>query len=140
MAESDPINDEADVLAANESFYRAFSRGDLRAMSKLWAHLATVTCLHPGMPVLLGRDAVMRSWTAILSAVPAQPLRCVQPNVRVLGRTAIVTCYEAGGDEHAHLAATNVFALENREWKLIHHHAGPMQKPVARPKPGAMMN
>ncbi len=133
-------NDEADALAANEAFYRAFSSGDLRLMSKLWAHLAAVTCLHPGMAELTGRDAVMRSFAAILSQPPSESLNCISPRVRILGKVAVVTCYEAAGNGPAHLAATNVFVLENREWKMVHHHAGPLERPVAVRSNGSMLN
>jgi hypothetical protein len=51
----------------------------------------------------------------------------------VFGETAFVTCVEELRD--AKLAATNVFTLERGEWRLVHHHAGPMasRSPSRRP-------
>lgn len=133
-------NPEAEVLLANESFYRAFSQGDLRSMSKLWAHLTTVTCFHPGMQALVGREAVMRSWSRLLRRRPEVPLRCLDPRVQLLGDTAIVTCYEGADQNPAHLAATNVYVRENLEWKMVHHHAGPIEHPVTPRKPSSGWN
>jgi len=131
---------EADILGANASFYRAFAARDHAAMSELWARRAPVTCLHPGAPVLVGRGPVLASWRQILGRSPGMDLRCDQPVVRVVGETAIVTCYEAGGDEPAHLAATNVFVLEDGAWRMVHHHAGPLAHPVQRPRAPSTLN
>jgi hypothetical protein len=131
MSPADPLRAPAQVLAANESFYTAFSQGDRARMSSLWATRATVSCAHPGMHILLGREAVLKSWNAILRAPPEVPLLCFSPRVQFLGDAAVVTCYEGAGPGPAHLAATNVFVLEAGEWKMVHHHAGPLQQPVA---------
>jgi ketosteroid isomerase-like protein len=128
-ADRNPVS--VDVLAANEAFYAAFTHGDVLRMGRLWASHATVTCLHPGMQVLHGRDAVMRSWQAILRVRPELPLRCLAPRVQLVGSVALVTCYEAAGDGPGHLAATNVFLQESGEWKMVLHQAGPLQHPVA---------
>ena len=127
-ADSNPAS--GDVLAANEAFYVAFSQGDVHGMGRLWASRAAVSCLHPGMQVLHGRDTVMRSWQAILRARPEQRLRCLSPRVQLVGNVALVTCYEAAGDGPGHLAATNVFLQESGEWKLVLHQAGPLQHAV----------
>jgi ketosteroid isomerase-like protein len=133
MAENEP---ELAVLAANERFYRAFNDGDLRAMSELWAGHSPVACLHPGEALLVGREAVLRRWREILSARPNFTLRCDGPTAQLFGATAIVYCYE-GSDEHpAHLVATNVFVREGQDWRMVHHHAGPLVAP--RPVPGSL--
>lgn len=124
---------EAAVLGANAVFYRAFTRGDYAAMSELWAERAPVTCFHPGGQALVGRSAVLDTWKQILGGPSSFALRCDWAAVRILGDAAIVTCYEGSDDEPAHLAATNVFALEDGRWRMIDHHAGPLSKPVPRP-------
>ena len=115
---------EVEVAAANESFYAAFAGRDVGAMDVVWARTFPVTCIHPGWNVLVGRDAVMESWEAILSN-PEQP-RIVGggAQAQVIGETAIVICRElvAGNP----LAATNVFVREDGRWVLVHHHAGPV--------------
>jgi ketosteroid isomerase-like protein len=124
---------EAAVLDANATFYRAFTEGDFSAMSDLWARRAPLACLHPGARVLVGRAAVMAAWKQILESAPRFVLRCDRPAAHVLGDAAVVTCYEGNGEEPAHLAATNVFVLEDARWRMVHHHAGPISNPIPQP-------
>jgi hypothetical protein len=126
------------VLEANEAFYAAFRRGDRDAMHELWSRHHPVACIHPGMEVLSGRIAVLASWDAVLRGSPP-PMRCHGPVVQLLGSAAIVTCFEAGGDGPAHLACSNTFVLEGKAWKMVLHHAGPLQTP-RRPVPDAHLN
>lgn len=123
---------EAEVLLANARFYRAFSQGDFESMSDVWARRTRVVCFHPTVPVLIGREAVLRSWRQILRGVLRFELRCDDAVVTVLNETAILTCYEGAGDEPAHLAATNIFVREDGAWRMVHHHAGPLSQPVPR--------
>jgi ketosteroid isomerase-like protein len=129
----DRSKDEAAILIANAAFYRAFGRGDFAAMSALWAVRAEVACFHPTAPAILGRDAVLESWRQILRNAPSFEMRCDRPVVHMAGEAAFVTCYEGNGDHPAHLAATNIFVLEDGAWRIIHHHAGPLASPLPRP-------
>ncbi len=140
MAESTHATTQAEVLDANATFYRAFTDGDYAAMSELWAQRAPVTCFHPAARALIGRSAVLDTWRQILGGPSRLKLRCDQPVVRVVGETAIVICYEGSNDEPAHLAATNVFVLEDGRWRMVHHHAGPISRPVARSGPSRSVN
>jgi ketosteroid isomerase-like protein len=117
------------ILAANAAFYRAFNQADFEAMREVWARRLELVCFHPGAALLVGRDAVLDSWRNILRQRPSFTLRCDDPTVSVLGDVAIVTCYEGTDAETAHLAATNVFALEEGSWRMVHHHAGPIASP-----------
>jgi hypothetical protein len=109
------------VLEANTDFYVAFARGDGAAMERIWARQVEVTCIHPGWQALVGREAVMESWQAILASPP--PVRCIGARVFLNGTNAHVICYEGLGD--GMLVATNLFVLEDRAWRMIHHQAGP---------------
>lgn len=129
---------EAAVLEANATFYRAFRRADLASMSRLWAERAPVACFHPGAPVLVGRAQVLESWKQILRG--PVPMRCDHPVVHLLGEAAIVTCYEGSGERPAHLAATNAFVLEEDQWRMVHHHVGPLSSPMAKPAPPSAAN
>jgi ketosteroid isomerase-like protein len=128
-----PFSQDAAILRANESFYRAFSAGDYAAMERVWAAHAPVSCLHPGLPALVGRETVMQSWRQILAQSGQIVMRCDHARVQLFGESAVVTCYEGNGDEPAHLAATNVFVREGDEWRMVHHHAGPLARAIARP-------
>jgi ketosteroid isomerase-like protein len=128
---------ESVVLAANQAFYDAFARADADAMARLWAREHLVACIHPGWIALHGREAVVGSWRAILGTLEPPKVTASDASAIILGDTAFVTCVEHIGQ--AELAATNVFALEQGEWRLVHHHAGPMsaerpsRKPPTRP-------
>lgn len=131
---------EAAILVANASFYGAFNSGSYAAMSALWAVRAPVACLHPTSPVLIGRKAVLDSWRQILRGAPTFEMRCDTPVVSFAGDAAFVTCYEGNGNHPAHLAATNVFVLEDGDWRMVHHHAGPLASPMPRPSATSAAN
>ncbi len=131
---------EAEVLEANAAFYRAFSDGDYSAMNGVWAEGAPVACFHPGARGLFGRTAVLGSWKQILRQAPPVVMRCDQPSVRLLGDTAIVSCYEGNGERPAHLAATNVFVHERGGWRMVHHQAGPLASPLPKPHTPSLVN
>jgi ketosteroid isomerase-like protein len=112
------------VLEANEAFYRAFNAGDIDAMDALWARDLPVACVHPNWLTLHGREEVMESWRGILGN-PDQP-RVVAggSTVHVIGDVAYVLTQELVSGQP--LAATNLFAVEDGEWRLIHHHSSPV--------------
>jgi len=114
------------LLRANAEFYRAFAAGELAAIDALWARAAPVSCIHPGWQGLFGRDAVIESWRAILGRPPA--IRMLGARAHVLGSVGYVTCIELIGESV--LVATNIFARENGDWKLVHHQAGPSAEPI----------
>lgn len=115
---------ESDILAANEAFYDAFRREDQAAMNALWARRAPVACIHPGWGATMGRERVLQSWRAIMQN-GAPPIRCANPQVLRLGETALVICEEHIGG--GRLIATNAFVHEDGAWRIVHHHAGPVE-------------
>ena len=131
---------EALVLEANQEFYRAFSRGDFAAMSELWAKQTPVACLHPGARLLSGRRAVLASFRELLAQAAGFRIVSRNPSVHLLGDGAFVTCLEANGEHPAHLAATNVFVLEDGRWRMVHHHAGPLSVPEPLRAPASLAN
>ncbi len=72
-----PARDQAALLFANETFYRAFAERDTALMNALWAEREPVTCLHPGWPPVEGRDSVLQSWQAILSGPASPDIECL---------------------------------------------------------------
>ena len=113
---------EADVVAANESFYRAFAAADMAAMQDLWARRAAVAGLDPGWGLLAGRERVIESWRRIFGNAPPDII-LHGPRAFVLGATAFVVCLEIMPE--GVLIATNVFVREDEEWRIVHHQAGP---------------
>ena len=117
-------NTTADVLLANDAFCAAFAGRDDEAMDALWARGASVACVHPGWPPLVGRDAVMASWRGILRGPGAPNIACTDATCHVFGESAFVVCIERL--EAGALVATNLFVREDGAWRLVHHHAGPI--------------
>ena len=117
------MSDIDSVFFANEAFYRAFADKDPDAMEKLWSDTVPVCCLHPGWGPVFDRDAIVKSWAAILKNPESPEIRCQEPKVQIYGDVASVICFEElpGGT----LIATNVFHREGNLWKIIHHQAGP---------------
>jgi ketosteroid isomerase-like protein len=116
------MNDD-DVLEANARFYQAFAKRDADAMDALWARTFPVACIHPGWSALRGRARVLASWRGILSNPDAPRVRISDPTVHRIGEVAFVICYEHV--EGARLLATNIYAREDGDWRMVHHQAGP---------------
>jgi len=112
------------LLFANDAFYRAFAARDIAAMERLWSQGEPVACIHPGWSPILGRTQVMASWRAILGSPGAPAIACRQPQACLRGDSALVICYEVIGGSF--LVATNCFVREDGEWRMTHHHAGPV--------------
>ena len=129
------MSDERAVVAANAAFYRAFEALDVAAMDRVWAHGSHVKCVHPGWPLLSGWEAVRESWAAIFEST--QEMRFTLSDVQaVVGDDlAWVTCTEnilsevAGRVTVTAILATNVFAHDGGEWRLVHHHASHVLSP-----------
>lgn len=115
--------DREEILFANEAFYTAFASRDFDALDRIWADHVPVVCIHPGWQPLVGRDAVMQSWEAILGNPDSPVPHCRRPQVFELGEAAFVTCFEEL--DHGLLVATNYFVREDGDWKLVHHQSGP---------------
>ena len=124
--------EEVLVLAANDAFYAAFDAEDAAAMDRLWATEAPCACIHPGWDPLVGRSAVIEAWSRILSGGRAPSIRVDSARVLVYGEVAVVLCVEhvtqRGGPGAALLAATNVFVRQAGDWRISHHHAGPVSQ------------
>ncbi|WP_069171940.1 nuclear transport factor 2 family protein [Streptomyces griseus] len=134
----------ADIRAveqANTAFYEAMERGDLDALSGLWlpGEDLTVSCVHPGWPVLTGRGEVLRSYALIMANTEYIQFFLTDVGVAMTGDTALVTCTEnilsgapaEDGDALGPLVgqlvvATNVFRRTPDGWKLWSHHGSPV--------------
>jgi ketosteroid isomerase-like protein len=133
------MTDRDAVLAANLEFYRAFTARDLPAMDALWARRAPVACFHPGWTALKDRDAIMESWSGILSNPDAPRIACFDEEVFLYGGdVALVLCEEEldGGT----LGASNLFVRENDKWLIAHHHAGQIVRREAERRRPSRLN
>ncbi len=122
--------DETAVAAANLAFYRALEARDISAMDQVWLHERSVSCVHPGWHRLNGWSEVRRSWENIFANARRWTVACEDLLIHVLEDVAWTTCIElltlSGSDpeeEPARMQATNIFARQDGEWRLVHHHA-----------------
>ncbi|MYU47781.1 DUF4440 domain-containing protein, partial [Streptomyces sp. SID7803] len=99
----------------------------------------TVSCVHPGWPVLSGRGRGAPQLRADHGEHRVHPVLPDRRRVSMTGDTALVTCTEnilSGGpaEEGASLGplvgqlvvATNVFRRTPEGWKLWSHHGSPV--------------
>jgi len=111
------------ILEANAAYYRAFAAGNFAAMSRIWAD-EQVSCVHPGWPVLVGRQTVLESWRRILGNPGAERIECHDASAMVAGNEGRVLCVEVIGAMA--FAASNWFRRIDGTWRMIHHHASPI--------------
>ncbi|MDF6043165.1 nuclear transport factor 2 family protein [Streptomyces sp. JH14] len=145
---SESPDDQAEIAAdiaaveqANTAFYEAMERGDFDALSAVWlpGEDLTVSCVHPGWPVLSGRGEVLRSYALIMANTEYIQFFLTDVDVSMTGDTALVTCTEnilSGGpaEDGGELGplvgqlvvATNVFRRTSDGWKLWSHHGSPV--------------
>ena len=125
---------EDELRESNAAFYRAFRARDFAAMEAVWARHAPVACVHPGMDVVVGREAVMASWKGILEHRDAPRMACTRVQVHIIAEAAFVTCLEGTSGDRPALIATNVFTREDGVWRMVHHQAAPLSvRPTSEP-------
>ena len=118
------MSETAEVLKVNGLFYQAFAERNLGLMEQVWANTVPVSCVHPGWSVLDDRTTILDSWRMILEGDDFPNVLADSAEVTFYGEVAVVVCFETVGDRR--LIATNLFVLEDGDWRLAHHHAGPL--------------
>jgi PAS domain S-box-containing protein len=120
------------VMVANARFYDALAAmfdGDLSVMQEVWSHADDVSLQGPFGGRMEGWDAVESHFVKESKMGMAGRVHCMNPLWTVGTDMASVSCREVGEDmtvngdpvavDHR---ATNVFRLEDGEWKMVHHH------------------
>ena len=134
-ADADAVADEVGVEAVNAAMYEAFEAADVDRMQTVWDEVdsAAVVCVHPGWPMLRGREQVLRSWSAVMAGTEYIQFFLTDVRVSVLGDTAVVTCTEnvlTEVTEAAHagssVVATNVLVRRPGGWRVQVHHGSPV--------------
>ena len=126
------LSDEAAVLEANVGFYRAFESLSADAMAAVWAEEEPVRCVHPGWPLLSGRENVLQSWARIFDNAAMMQFNVTDAEASVEGDWAWVVCTErltsVQGDQVAEgrIQTTNLFRKHEGRWLMVHHHGSPV--------------
>lgn len=121
-------NSAAAVADCNERFYQAFRSSSMSAMREVWGRGQHVQCLHPGAACIAGSEQVLSSWEIVFASMPpgaGLDVRVEQLRVHASQGWGFVTCVERVDSDTGvgKLAATNVFEVQDGEWKIIHHQA-----------------
>ncbi|MEW6119776.1 MAG: nuclear transport factor 2 family protein [Pseudomonadota bacterium] len=129
--------------AAEAAFYSAFESRSLDDMMRVWAHADHIACVHPLAAPLNGRGAVAAGWRSMFEAagkfsVQVELAHEIREPEQVLH---IVREYLTIGSEtepRPPILATNLFRKEADGWRMVLHHASPLQvggEPPARTAP-----
>ena len=120
------------VEAANLAFYRALESQEIERLEELWAHENWVRCIHPGWDLIAGWQRVRESWLRIFEGAQKMRISPTDVTIQVEGSLAWVTCtenitvFDSASFDTAQAAATNLFALRDGRWLMVHHHASPI--------------
>jgi len=126
------MENQEGVVAANESFYKAFNARDLDAMKKVWGSNEKVTCVHPGWAPLNGFEPIIESWQGIFKNSGNMDIQITDVSVTTSEDLAWVSCVEklytiaTHGVLASKVFSTNLFQLNEGSWKMIMHHASPL--------------
>lgn len=121
-----------DISTAREieaAFYAAFQELDGQAMDRVWAKSPEVFCIHPGGPLLSGREEVVASWVEIFSSADPPTLEYRLLRSHENGDVAVHLVEErispgrAKSSEAAIVFSTNVYQRTSAGWRLLSHHA-----------------
>ena len=118
--------------AAEAAFYAAFEARSLDAMMRVWADDEHIACVHPLSAPLNGRALVATGWRSIFDAAGqfrvqvelAHEIREQEVVIRVVREYLVI-----GHEETARppVLATNVYRKEADGWRMLLHHASPIQ-------------
>jgi ketosteroid isomerase-like protein len=117
------------------AFYEAFSRADLEELMLCWAEDEEICCVHPGAAPLFGFQAVRAAWDAIFrnSAKLRIELRDEHWTNSIAMCTQVAVEWIYVGDESSPrgpASVTNVFMRTPSGWRMLAHHASPIQTVV----------
>jgi ketosteroid isomerase-like protein len=129
--------------AAEAAFYAAFEARSLDAMMAVWASGDGIACIHPLAAPLNGRAAVAAGWRSMFEAAgqfrvqieTVHEMREADQVIRIV-REYLIIGQETG--PRPPILATNVFRKEADGWRMVLHHASPLQvggTPPARTAP-----
>lgn len=122
---------EEEVRTASGQFYASLNslfKGELDPMIGLWSHADDVTYLGPAGGILVGWEAVRKSWEDQAALKLGGKVEPEDMHVTAGDEIGITVNYERGTSyingkpEKVNIRATNTFRLENGKWKMIGHH------------------
>ena len=118
--------------AAESAFYAAFEARSLDAMMAVWAADDSIVCIHPLAAPLNGHAAVVAGWRSMFEAAGQFRMQIETAHeIREAGQVIrIVREYLIIGQEREPrppILASNVYRKEADGWRMVLHHASPLQ-------------
>ena len=120
------------AIEVNKKFYEAFNARDLDAMRSVWSSQDNAICVHPGWSTLSGFEPIMESWKGIFKNSGNMDIQISDVTVTASECLAWVSCVEklytiaSNGVLASKVFSTNLFQLNEGNWKMIMHHASSM--------------
>ena len=120
------------AIEVNKKFYEAFNARDLDAMKSVWSSRENVICVHPGWDPLNGFEPIIESWQGIFKNSGNMDIQISDVTVTASEDLAWVSCVEklytiaTNGVLASKVFSTNLFQLNEGNWKMIMHHASPI--------------
>jgi len=126
------LKTEQELRAANDSLYAALNAmftGNLEPMNSIWSHADNVTDMGPFGGRLTGWEAVSAQFKKEAGMKLGGKIVCKEMHIYAGTDMGYIVCVEEGENMSAEgnpvlvsHRATNIFHLENGQWKLVHHH------------------
>jgi ketosteroid isomerase-like protein len=131
-AQSWGIEAERGLRDANEKLYtglNAMFEGNLDILVDLWSHSEDATQMGPFGGRLTGWKAVYEEFQRNAEMKLGGKITCEDLHVVAGNTIGYTVCVEVGQNQDAsgnsievRHRATNIFRIENGQWKLVHHH------------------
>jgi ketosteroid isomerase-like protein len=122
------MSTEDDVRAISDRFYSGLSRMDVAALPEIWSHSDDVTAMHPMGGEQVGWEEVRASFEQAAGPMTDSHVDLIDQRIYAGTDLAVETGTERGSAkldgeliEFEH-RVTNVYRLEDGQWKMIHHH------------------
>lgn len=122
---------EDEVRNASAKFYAAINgmaSGDAGQMADAWSQTGTVTAMHPIGGRNEGWDSVRDSFAGVAAIASAGKVELAEQKVHVGTDLAYEIGIErgwatlAGERVEIEQRVTNIYRLEDGQWKMVHHH------------------
>ena len=122
------MSTEDDVRKVSDKFYSGLSRMDVAALPEIWSHGDDVTAMHPMGGEQVGWEEVRASFEQAAGPMTDSHVELVDQRIYAGSDLAYESGIERGSAKLAgepiefEHRVTNVYRLEDGQWKMIHHH------------------
>ncbi|MFA6517931.1 MAG: nuclear transport factor 2 family protein [Bacteroidia bacterium] len=132
VMQTNSTSNMADLQRANDQLYAGLNdlfKGDVEPLNKLWSHSETITYMGPFGGCLTGWKEVKEEFQKVAALKLGGSISSKDLKVYAETNLGYTSCVEEGENigpdgkpvKVSH-RATNIFHLEDGEWRLVHHH------------------